>query len=64
MEDSCAPTRNLTLNSFRIYTILIPTLIFILLLESVFVFMSIPETLGNSLSIKGKLPSLPIAKGL
>ena len=57
--DSCQPMKALKLKTFRIYSIIIPVLVFILIIEAVFVFMSIPETLGNALSIKGKLPTLP-----
>ena len=58
-DDSCSPKSNLTLKSFRIYSILIPILTFILILEAIFVFMTIPDTLGSAVTIKGKLPALP-----
>ena len=57
--DSCSPMSNLTLKAFRIYSIVIPVIIFILILEAIFVFMAIPDTLGSALTVKGKLPALP-----
>lgn len=57
--DSCNPMSNLTLKSFRIYSIVFPVIIFILILEGIFVFMAIPDTLGSAVTVKGKLPALP-----
>ena len=57
--DSCSPMSNLTLKSFRIYSIVIPIVTFILILEAIFVFMTIPDTLGSAVTVKGKLPALP-----
>jgi hypothetical protein len=57
--DSCNPTRNLTLKSYRIYSVLIPILAFIFMLESIFVFMAIPSDLGNAFTVEGKLKPLP-----
>ena len=57
--DSCQPNKNKSLKSFRIYSIVVPTLIFTVILEAIFVFMAIPQTLGNALTITGKLPVLP-----
>lgn len=59
MADSCQPNKNVKLQSFRIYSILLPCLIFIFMVECIFVFMSIPQNLGNALTITGKLPALP-----
>jgi len=53
--DSCNPTRNLTLKSYRIYSILIPIVIFLFMLETFFVFMAIPSELGDAFTIEGKL---------
>ena len=58
MHDSCNPTRDLKLKTFRIYSIVFPIIIFVLMLEAVFVFMAIPEKLGNALTITGSLPKL------
>ena len=59
MADSCQPRRGQTLKTFRIYSLIFPVIIFILMLEVIFVFMSVPQDLGNALTIKGKLPALP-----
>lgn len=59
MVDSCQPNKNKSLKSFRIYSIVVPTLIFIVILEAIFVFMAIPQTIGNALTTTGKLPPLP-----
>jgi len=59
MADSCQPTRGQTLQSFRIYSLIFPVIIFFVMLEAIFVFMAIPQHLGNALTITGKLPALP-----
>jgi hypothetical protein len=53
MEDTCKPKSAQTLQAYRIYTIIVPALLMIFILECVYVFMSIPATLGTALSIKG-----------
>uniref|UniRef100_A0A6C0K4M3 Uncharacterized protein n=1 Tax=viral metagenome TaxID=1070528 RepID=A0A6C0K4M3_9ZZZZ len=58
MEDTCNPYAKLKLQPYRIYSILIPIVGLIFILESVFVFMSIPESLGNALTLKGPFPQL------
>ena len=40
--DTCNPASKLVLYSFRIYSLVIPTLLFILLLETIFVFSAVP----------------------
>lgn len=40
--DTCNPASKLVLYSFRIYTIVLPILLFILLLETIFVFSAVP----------------------
>lgn len=58
MSDSCKPLKGLKLNSFRIYSIIIPTLLFILAIEAVMIFASLPTTMGSALSVS-KIPSIP-----
>jgi len=58
MEDTCNPFAKLRLQPYRIYSILIPMVVFILILESVFVFMSIPESIGNALTTMGPFPQV------
>ena len=53
MEDTCKPKAAQKLQAYRIYTIIVPAILMIFVLESVYVFMSIPATLGTALSIKG-----------
>jgi hypothetical protein len=60
MEDTCSPGKNKVTQSFRIYSILIPCLVGILILEIIYIVLNIPtSTLGNALTIKGSLPMLP-----
>jgi hypothetical protein len=59
MEDTCSPGKNKLLQTFRIYSIIIPVSIAIVFLEVIFVLSSIPGTLGSALTVKGSLPSLP-----
>ena len=59
MEDTCSPDVNKKLQSFRAYTIIIPTALIILFLEGVFILATIPGSLGSALTIKGTLPQLP-----
>jgi len=40
--DTCNPASKLVLYSFRIYTIILPILLFLLLLETIFVISGIP----------------------
>ena len=59
MQDTCSPTRNLTLKSFRIYSILVPSLLFILAVEGIMIFMRLPSTFGSAITMKSTLPGLP-----
>lgn len=56
--DTCSPQKNKTLHVYRVYTILIPIVLAIFILEVIFIFIFIPNTLGSSLTIKGSLPDL------
>jgi len=62
MEDTCSPGRHTTLQSLRIYSILIPCLTAVLFFEAIYIIASIPGTLGSGLTIKGPLPQLNIKK--
>lgn len=57
-KDSCQPKKNQSLKSFRIYSLVVPSLLFILAVETVCVFMNIPGTLGAANTVLGKLPKL------
>jgi hypothetical protein len=48
--DTCAPASKLVLYSFRIYSIVLPTLLFILLLETIYVFSAVPASKLESVS--------------
>jgi hypothetical protein len=52
--------KGLTLKTFRIYSIVIPVLLFILVIEAVMIFSSLPSTLGTALSV---VSSAPILRG-
>ena len=56
--DTCSPGKNKTLQVYRVYTILIPVVLAIFLLELIFILIFIPDTLGSSLTLKGSLPDL------
>lgn len=59
MGDSCQPNKNQSLNSFRVYSILVPCLLFILAIETFYIFMYYPGTLGNAKTVLGKFSKLP-----
>jgi len=53
MQDTCKPGNNITLKPYRIYSILVPSLVFILMIEGVMIFMKIPVAgIGSALSLK------------
>lgn len=52
-NDSCNPFLKTNLHSYRIYTVLLPILVMIFVLESIFVFMSIPVSLGTAVTTSG-----------
>ena len=56
MLDSCSPFANSKLQSFRAYSLLIPAVLLVFILESIYVFASIPESLGTALTMKGPFP--------
>jgi hypothetical protein len=59
MEDTCSPGKNKSLQTHRIYSILIPCTIVMCILEVVYVISTIPGNLGDALTIRGTLPKLP-----
>jgi len=60
MEDTCSPGRNKVTHTFRIYSIVIPIVCAILLLEIIYVIASVPSgEIGSALTIHGSLPKLP-----
>jgi hypothetical protein len=61
MEDTCSPGKNKTLQTYRIYSIVIPVSITVLILEGIYVLASIPGNLGSAMTMKGSLPPLPSA---
>ena len=61
MEDSCQPNKNkAALNSFRFYSIVLPTLLFILAVETFIILMYYPASLGNATTVFGKFPKLQL----
>ena len=56
--DTCSPNNDGTFEVYRVWTILIPTLIGIVILELLIIMFNIHDSLGTSTSIKGifKLP--------
>lgn len=62
MEDTCSSPRSKTsLQTHRIYSIVIPSALALLILEAVYIIANIPGNLGSALTIKGPLPPLPSA---
>lgn len=61
MEDTCSPEKNKSLLTYRIYSIVIPISILILIAEAFYIIANIPGNLGSALTIKGSLPPLPSA---
>ena len=57
-SDTCSPGKNKSLQVYRVYTILIPIVLTVFLLELIFILIFIPDTLGSSLTLKGSLPDL------
>lgn len=60
--DTCTPMRNLTLKSYRIYSILVPSLVFFLMVEGVMIFMTLPSSFGSAVTMKSSLPMKNIGK--
>ena len=61
MEDTCSPEKNKSLLTYRIYSIVIPISILILIAEAFYIIANIPGNLGSALTIKGSLPPLSSA---
>ena len=59
---SCEPNKRKQIKTFRVYSIIVPIAIFLLVLEAIYIGMNIPGTLGNAKTTLGFLPKLP--KGL
>lgn len=64
MEDTCSPKANYKFHSYKIYSIVVPILLMFLVLEVVFIFMSIPTSIGAVLSSVGPFSSakVPLSK--
>ena len=58
MSDSCKPFKGQQIKPFRVYSIVLPIVLTILFVEAVYVFSSIPGTLGTALTVTGALPSI------
>jgi hypothetical protein len=56
MEDTCSPGKNRQLQSYRIYSLVIPATLALLFLEAVYIISHIPGNLGSISTIKA-LPS-------
>jgi len=53
MPDTCSPLIGLKLHIYKFYSIILPALLMFLVLEIVFVFMTIPTSIGNVLATAG-----------
>jgi hypothetical protein len=56
MEDTCSPGKNRQLQTHRIYSIIIPSAIALVIMEAVYIISHIPGNLGSMPTIKA-LPS-------
>lgn len=61
MEDTCSPGKNKSLQTYRIYSIVMPSVVALLILEGVYILGNIPGNLGSAFTIKGSLPPVPSA---
>jgi hypothetical protein len=62
--DTCNPNLKLKFQTYKIYSIIIPMLLMALVLEVIFIFMSIPTSIGNALTTAGPFPTskVPLIK--
>jgi hypothetical protein len=56
MEDTCSPGKNRQLQTYRIYSIIIPSVLAVLFMETIYIISHIPGNLGSMPTIKA-LPS-------
>ena len=63
-SDTCNPNVKKTLRNYKFYSVILPVLLMSLVLEVVFVFMSIPTSIGNALTAAGPFPTskVPLIK--
>lgn len=52
MEDTCSPGKNRQLQTYRIYSIVIPSALALLFVEAVYIISHIPGNLGSISTIK------------
>lgn len=60
--DSCSPSSNASLNAYRVYSLVVPAAVLLLIAEGVYIFMKLPSNFGTSSTVHGALPQIP--KGL
>jgi hypothetical protein len=62
MEDICSPMRNMSLNTYKIYSIVVPIVLLSLILEAIYIIATIPGNISNfNFTVKKSLPTQPIA---
>jgi hypothetical protein len=59
-KDTCSSVRG-ALQTYKIYSIVIPIVILIFIMEMAFVIYQIPGNLGSSMTIKGIVSQVPSA---
>ena len=52
-NDSCNPLVNKRLHTYRVYTVLLPVLVMVFVLECIYVFMTVPVSLGTAVTTTG-----------
>ena len=61
-NDSCNPFVNKRLHTYRVYTVLLPVLVMVFVLECIYVFMTVPVSLGTAVTTTGPHSLSGIAK--
>jgi hypothetical protein len=56
-KDTCSSAKG-SLQTYKIYSIIVPIIVIIFILEAAYVIYRIPGNIGSSMSISGLLPKL------
>lgn len=62
--DTCNPKATLKFYNYKFYSMVLPALLMFLVLEVIFVFMTIPTSIGTALTTGGPFPTskVPLIK--
>jgi hypothetical protein len=59
-KDTCSAAKG-NLQTYKIYSIVVPIVVIIFIMEAAYVIYKIPGNIGSSMTIKGIVPQLPSA---